>query len=53
MPPQCGRSGAHAQPILARVVELDEHLRAAFLGVQQDNVRTLRWAEKWLDAKVS
>ena len=35
--------------ILARAAELDEPLRADFLGAQPDHARTLRWAEEWLD----
>jgi hypothetical protein len=32
----------------ARAAELDEHLRADFLGAQPDHARTLRWAEEIL-----
>jgi hypothetical protein len=33
--------------IVARAAELDESLRADFLGAQPDHARTLRWAEEW------
>jgi hypothetical protein len=36
--------------ILARAAEIDEPLRADFLGAQPDHARTLRWSEEWLDA---
>jgi hypothetical protein len=39
--------------LLARAAELDEPLRADFLGAQPDHLRTLRWAEEWLDETVS
>jgi hypothetical protein len=35
--------------ILARAANLDDSLRAAFVGAQPDHARTLRWAEEWLD----
>jgi ATP/maltotriose-dependent transcriptional regulator MalT len=34
--------------LLARAAELDEHMRADFLGAQPDHARTLRWAEELL-----
>jgi ATP/maltotriose-dependent transcriptional regulator MalT len=34
--------------ILARAAELDEPLRADFLGAQPDHARTLKWSEEWL-----
>jgi tetratricopeptide (TPR) repeat protein len=37
--------------ILTRAAELDEPLRAAFLGVEPENVRTLAWATEGLDAR--
>jgi hypothetical protein len=35
--------------ILARAAELDEPLRAGYLGAEPENVRTLAWAKEWLD----
>jgi hypothetical protein len=39
-----------AARIRARAVDLDEELRADFLGAQPEHARTLRWAEEWLGA---